>query len=509
MNLRIRANVCWIERTIASCIALRSVLVVSGSLLLASCAVGPNYSKPTEDAGSYLPDAADTRSVPLRLREQRLITGAEVAADWWTAFQSRALNALIKESIDRNPSLEAADAAVRVAQFNARAQRGLYFPQVAASTAPSSQLLSNNFPSDPATQTSYSLYTHSLTVSFVPDVWGGNFRAVENLDAFADQQYFQLQAAYLTLTSNIAAGAIQEASLRGQIDATRRIITIEKRLLDILRRQFDLGQIARADVLAQEAALAQAEQSLPPLEKQLAQQRDLLTALAGRNSEDEVPHQFDLAHLKLPRSLPLVLPSVLVERRPDIQAAAANLHGAGALVGVAIAARLPNITVAGTGGSSAYKLAETFTPGTNFYTVAATLSQPIFDGMTLYHRQKAAEAALDQAKAQYRSAVITALQNVADALRALQFDEQAVQASIRAENAAKASLDIVEKQLNAGQVNQLAVLNSQQTYLIASISLVQARANRLADTAALFMALGGGWPAGCITSDWRECTAAN
>ena len=354
-------------------------------------------------------------------------------------------------------------------------------------------------------QTQYTLVTNQLTVSFVPDIWGGNFRAVENLDAVTEQQLFQLEAAYLTLTSNVVTAAIQEASLRGQIAATQRIIGIERNLLDILKRQFSFGQAAQADVLAQDAALAQAEELLPPLEKQLAQQRDLLTALAGQLSADEILQKFDLAHFKLPANLPISLPSKLVDQRPDVRAAEANMHAASAQVGVTIAARLPNLVLSANGGSTAYNFAQSFTPGTGFYTLAASATAPIFDGFTLYNKQKAAEAALDQAEAQYRATVITAFQNVADALRALQSDARAVKAARRAEDTAKASLDIVQKQLNAGQVNQLAVLNAQQTYLTASVVRVQTDASRLVDTAALFMALGGGWPVACTTPVWREC----
>ena len=307
--------------------------------------------------------------------------------------------------------------------------------------------------------------TNQLTVSFVPDIWGGNFRAVENLDATTEQQLFQLEAAYLTLTSNVVTAAIQEASLRGQIEATQRIIAIERHLLDILKRQQSFGQAAQADVLAQDAALAQAEQLLPPLEKQLAQQRDLLTALAGQYAADEIRQKFDLAHLKLPTNLPISLPGKLVDQRPDVRAAEANMHSAAAQIGVAIAARLPNITLSANGGSASFNWPQTFAPGTGFFTLGAAAAAPIFDGLTLYHKQKAAEAALEQAEAQYRATVITAFQNVADALRALQADAKAMRAARRAEDTAKASLDIVEKQLNEGQVNQLAVLNAQQTYL--------------------------------------------
>ena len=445
-----------------------------------------------------------------KVPSQHFVTGEGVSARWWAAFRSKPLNDLIRDAVNHNPNLQAAEAAIKVANYNALAQRGLWAPQITGNSTTSQILQSNagtvfGAPLDSVPQTQFSLVTHQLTVSFVPDIWGGNFRAVENLDAVTEQQLFQLEAAYLALTSNVVTAAVQEASLRGQIAETKRVIGIERHLLDILRRQFDAGQAAKADVLAQEAALAAAEQLLPPLEKQLAQQRDLLTALAGRLSADEVAQKFELSHMKLPANLPISLPSKLVDQRPDVRAAEAAMHAASAQIGVAIAARLPNFTISANGGTSGNNFAQSFAPGTGFYTVAAAVTAPIFDGFTLYNKQKAAEAALDQAEAQYRAIVITAFQNVADALRALQADARATQAAVHAEETAKASLDIVEKQLNAGQVNLLAVLNAQQTYLTAVVIRVQAEANRRSDTAALFMALGGGWPVTCMTPVWREC----
>jgi NodT family efflux transporter outer membrane factor (OMF) lipoprotein len=494
-----------------------AVVSAAGALVLSAvisgCAVGPNFlPAPAPDANGYLPgklaSPAAGRSGP-HVAGQHFVSGADVSARWWAAFKSQPLNDLIKQSVDHNPNLQAAEAAIKIAQYNALAQRGFFFPQLTGDSTSQKFLIANpgQIPPIPTTgpQSVYTLFTNQLTVSFTPDIWGGNLRAVENLDAVTEQQMFQLEAAYLTLTSNVVTAAIQEASLRGQIAATRRIIGIERNLLDILKRQFNFGQAAQADVLAQDAALAQAEQLLPPLEKQLAQQRDLLTSLAGRLSVDEIAQKFDLAHLKLPTNLPVSLPSRLVDQRPDVRAAEANMHSASAQVGVAIAARLPNIVLSANGGSTAYNFAQSFAPGTGFYTLGAAATAPIFDGFTLYNKQKAAEAALDQAEAQYRATVITAFQNVADALRALQTDTRAVQAAVRAETAAKASLDIVQQQLNAGQVNQLAVLNAQQTYLTAAVVRVQTDANRLSDTAALFMALGGGWPAACTTPDWRQC----
>jgi len=482
--------------------------------LAVSGCVGPNFVPPAAPAvDGYLPGKlASPRPMPggPKVPSQHFVTGEGVSARWWAAFRSKPLNDLIRDAVNHNPNLQAAESAIKVANYNALAQRGLWAPQITGNSATSQILQSNagtvfGAPLDSVPQTHFSLVTHQLTVSFVPDIWGGNFRAVENLDAVTEQQLFQLEAAYLALTSNVVTAAVQEASLRGQIAETKRVIGIERHLLDILRRQFDAGQAAKADVLAQEAALAAAEQLLPPLEKQLAQQRDLLTALAGRLSADEVAQKFELSHMKLPANLPISLPSKLVDQRPDVRAAEAAMHAASAQIGVAIAARLPNFTISANGGTSGNNFAQSFAPGTGFYTVAAAVTAPIFDGFTLYNKQKAAEAALDQAEAQYRAIVITAFQNVADALRALQADARATQAAVHAEETAKASLDIVEKQLNAGQVNLLAVLNAQQTYLTAVVIRVQAEANRRSDTAALFMALGGGWPVTCMTPVWREC----
>jgi NodT family efflux transporter outer membrane factor (OMF) lipoprotein len=482
------------------------------SLVVSGCAVGPNFSPPpAPDVDRYTKEPISSPNAgpgAPHVAGQHFVTGADVSLRWWTAFRSRPLDELIRLSVDHNPSLQAAEAAIKVAQFNALAQRGLFLPQIGANYSPSIQQVSGEVNSGPGGQSAavFPLHTAQLDVSFVPDIWGQNVRAVESLDALSEQQLFELEAAYLTLTANVVTAAIQEASLRGQIVATERIVKLERGILDILKNQFNLGQAAQVDVLQQEAALAQAEETLPPLEKQLAIQRDLLTALAGQFSADEILEKFNLNQLALPANLPVSLPSTLIRQRPDVRAAEAFLHSQSALVGVAIAARLPNFTISGNAGASAFNLADLFMPGTSYYFLGLSATQPIFDGLTLYHKQKAAEAALDQADALYRQAVVTALQNVTDALRSLQADARAMKAAVKAEVATKASLDIIQKQLVLGQVNQVAVLNAQQAYLSAAIIRVQTQATRLSDTAALFMALGGAWPSNCPLNDWRKCT---
>jgi NodT family efflux transporter outer membrane factor (OMF) lipoprotein len=468
------------------------------ALMLGGCAVGPDFVTPAPpDVTGYTPEplgritaAAATQSGAA----QRFAPARDLPGQWWTLFHSHALNALVDKTLAANADLQAAQAALRVARENVYAQHGALFPSVDANVSGIRQLPAIGGPSDVgADMPAFNLFTTQLNISYSPDVFGGTRRSIEALAAQADSQRFALEATYLTLTSNLAGAAVQEASLRGQIAATQSIIKIERDILDLLRSQRGLGAIANADVVAQEAALAQAEQALPPLRKQLAQQRNLLAALSGGFPSQQLPQQFVLAELRLPRDLPVSLSSQLVEQRPDIRAAEANLQAASAQIGVAIANRLPNITLTATAGSTAVAVEQLFTPGNQFWTIAGAAAQPIFHGGTLLHRELAAKATYDQAAAQYRSTVITAFQNVADALRAIQADAVALQKAAASERAAARSFEIARHRLELGDINYVILLNAQQTYQQALISLVQARAARFADTVALFQALGGGW----------------
>ena len=456
---------------------------------LAGCSVGPDFKLPEPPpVAGYLP-GGDRQ--PGRI----FVAGGDIPARWWEGFRSRHLNELIELGIAHNADLKAAEAAVRVAQANTLAQRGALFPQVAANWNSSGQqtptaALQTNAANNAA---AYSLHTAQVTVAYALDAWGGTRRQIESLEAQAEAAAFQREAVYLTLTSNIALAAIQEASLRGQIAATRRLIGLQTRLLENLRRQNNLGQIGMQDVLVQETAAAQARMLLPPLVRQLEQQRHLLAVLTGRFPSEETAATFELGSFRLPRRLPLSLPADLVCQRPDVRAAAANVHAANAQVGVAIANRLPQITLSGNDGSTGLAISKLFSSGTNAWLMAANVVQPVFDGGTLRHRQQGAEEALVQSVELYRSVVLTAFQNVADALRALQADARALSAAAAAEEAAQRSFDLVRRQLERGQVSLPILLSAQQAYLQTSLARVQAEAARLADTVALFQALGGGW----------------
>ncbi|HYA87308.1 MAG TPA: efflux transporter outer membrane subunit [Nitrospirota bacterium] len=466
--------------------------------LLSGCAVGPDFRRPAPPpVGSYTTQPLSATSSTAGVaggEEQRFAAGKDISQQWWALFKSPPLNALIEKSLKANPTIDAAKAALRQARENVSAQIGYYYPTVQANYSASRAHDSGAVSPVPISgEEPYTLHTAQVTVGFVPDVFGGNRRLVESLRAQADFQRFQLEAAYITLSSNVVATAIQEASLRSQISATLSVIEIETKMLEVLRRQFALGYVAGLDVAAQEAALAQVQQTLPPLRKQLAQTRDLLTALAGRFPNEEMEEKFELEALSLPQELPVSLPSKLVEQRPDVRAAEEQLHSASAQVGVATAAMLPQFNIGANWGSTAAQFSQLFTSDMIVWSIIGSAAQNIFDGGTLIHRKRAAEAGLDQASAQYRSTVIAAFQNVADTLHALQSDADTMKAAAAFEQAARRSLDLSRRQFELGYVNYLSLLSAEQAYRQAVSNLVQAKANRFADTAALFMALGGGW----------------
>jgi len=471
---------------------------ISVVLFTTGCVVGPKFKKPpAPDVSGYTPAPITTTSATPNVlggEAQTLVEKRDIPGDWWTLFHSKPLNDLIERALKTNPDLKAAQAALLVARENVLAQRGAYYPSVSGSFSATRAKTSNELSPVPnASVFEYSLFTPDVSVSFVPDVFGLNRRTVEGLKAQQEQARFALAATHITLSSNVAAAAIQEASLRAQIAATNELITINTNMLEILRSQYAKGYASELDVAAQESQLAQVAATLPPLLKQLAQQRDLLAVLAGGFPSTDFPEKFELSNLTLPQELPVTLPSQLVEQRPDVRQAEENLHFASAQIGVARANRLPSFNLTGDLGSMALAISKVFNAGNGFRDVGAGVTQPIFEGGTLLHRERAARAAYVQADEQYRSTVLTAFQNVADTLNALQQDADGLKSASASKDAAAITLDLAKKQYQSGYVNYLALLSAEQAYQQAVIVLAQAQANRYADTAALFQALGGGW----------------
>ncbi len=477
----------------------RIAIVVGLAFLATGCAVGPDFHRPSIGVGDrYTHDPLPERTVGVDApggTPQHWALGQDISAQWWKAFHSEALNALIKEAFQANPSVQSAQAALRQANELVAAQRGFFAPTISASFAPTRQKnpVGTLAPTLASGIPVYSLYTTQLSVGYTLDVFGGNRRQVELLAAQAEMQRFELEATYITLSTNVVTTAVQEASLRAQIAATERMVAIETEQLQIMQREVELGAIAVSDATAQEVLLAQTAALLPPLRKQLALQRDALSALLGRLPSQEPTESFELSQFDLPADLPLSLPSRIVEQRPDVRAAEEQMHAACANVGVAIADMLPQVTFQGTLGGTATSISKMFADANKFWTLGASLSQTLFAGGTLFHRERAAVDALDEAGALYRSAVITAFQNVADTLHTLVFDADALKADLEAERSAERSLNYARKALELGSVSYLALLNAEQAYQQTVVNRVQAQASRYADTAALFQALGGGW----------------
>jgi NodT family efflux transporter outer membrane factor (OMF) lipoprotein len=466
---------------------------------LAGCAVGPDFRRPDPPAvASYtagaLPD--NTAAAPVAGGEsQRFVSGGEIPARWWELFQSQALDRWIREGLANSPTLGAAESALRRAQEFRRARAGDLLPGVDGSVSASRQKPSGaSFGAANLQINPFTLYNASVNVSYTLDLFGKTRRELEALQAQVDYQGFQLEGASLTLASNIVTAAFQEASLRGQLQATRDILATQEELLALVEKQFELGGIAKTDVLAQRASLAQSRAALPPLEKRLTQTRHLLAVLAGRfpDATADLP-EFDLKDFQLPEELPVSLPSSLARQRPDIRSAEEVLHAASATVGVATANLYPQVTLSGQYGTTAVRIGDLFGPGSAVWGFGAGLLQPIFHGGTLQANRRAEIAGFDQAAAQYRETVLQAFREVADVLRALEYDAMTLKAQSDAEAAARDTLDIATKQVRFGATSYLSLLDAQRQYHLARILLVQAQALRFADTAALFQALGGGW----------------
>lgn len=454
--------------------------------MLAGCAVGPDFERPKLDPeAGYLGSGDATAG---RTTGTSLAYGADVPARWWELFRNKDLDALMKQAIENNPDLDAARATLKQANETALAAGGSLFPSLSLS--------GNATRADSTGSTNvgiYTLYSAAPSLSYPLDIFGGTRRSVEAAQAAAEAQGFTAEATYLTVTSSLARAVIQEASYREQIAASQEVIASYKELLGVLNNQVSIGTAARANVLQQQAALAQAQASLPALQKALALQQNTIAALIGDFPNQYASRKFRIAGLGLPHALPLSVPSALVEQRPDIRAAEAQLHRASAEIGVATAAMLPQLTLSASLPTSAAELGDLFASTTTGWSIAAGVAQPIFRGGTLVHNKRAAEAAYEAALANYRSSVLAAFRDVANALRALQHDRQALAGYLAAEKAAKESLDLSQTLFKAGTASYTDVLTAQSTYQSARLARASAEASRYLDAVALFEALGGGW----------------
>lgn len=465
-------------------------------IALAGCTLGPDFVRPevAADAGYSTHNLTTTARADIDAggAAQRLIAGMDIPGQWWTLFRSPELNALVEEALRANPDISAAQAALRQANEQVYVDQASLFPVLNGNLSKTRQKVSGTT-SGTASSPILTLSSASLSVSYAPDVFGGTRRQIESSTAQAEYQRFQLEATYLTLSTNVVNTAVSLASLRDQIAATGQIIQLQSDQLDLLQAQRRLGAIADTDVLTQQTALAQTRATLAPLQKQLAQTRNQLMAYLGRFPNQDKGERFNLASLHLPQELPVSLPSAIVEQRPDVRSAQAQLHEASANIGVAVANQLPQFSITGSLGSTVASGSTLFSAGSGVWSLAGAIAQPLFDAGALEHRKRAAVAAYDQSAAQYRGTVLAAFQDVANALRALEADAEALKQQVAAEQSAQASLALVQAQYRLGAVAYINLLTAQKTYQNTVLSRVQAQAVRYSDTAALFQALGGGW----------------
>jgi NodT family efflux transporter outer membrane factor (OMF) lipoprotein len=466
--------------------------------VLCGCTVGPDFHAPAApDTDRYVAGAplqsvgASGSGAPV----QTLIADQDIPAQWWSLFHSAQLDTLVRTALHDSPTIAAATAALRSAQEGYVAQRGAsVFPQADAQfvgqreAAPGAAF---GFPQ--AGTSTFTLFDAAVNVSYKFDLVGATRRQLEALAAQTQYQRWQLEAARLTLAANVVTTVITAASLNDQIAATLDILGTERDQLSIVQRQHNAGATPQSDVLTQQANVAALEASVPTLQKSLAQTGHRLAVLTGQTPDHAATEGLTLGALTLPTELPVSLPAKLVRQRPDVLASESQLHQASAQAGVATANLYPQLNLSGSIGSETTSISDLFGPGTTAWNIGGTLLQPLFHGGELRAKRRQAFDDLDQATAQYRGTVLSALEDVADTLRALQDDALTLQAARNAEAAAHQGLDITRRQYQAGGTAYVNLLVAQRQDAEARLTRIQAEMARFTDSAALLQALGGGW----------------
>ncbi|MBV8854635.1 MAG: efflux transporter outer membrane subunit [Sinobacteraceae bacterium] len=486
-------------RTASRCLVAANLLTSAAFLAIAGCAVGPDFHTPAAPKATHYTQGTPpevTQEAPVSGgNAQHFITDRDIPGDWYSLFQSASLDELVRQALRDSPNVEAAEAALRSAHYTYIAERGaLLLPGADGQFQVQREKLPGVAFGNPAIPAqTFTLYNATVNVTYRVDLFGASRRQLEQLRAQSDYQRWQLEAASLTLTGNVVTTAFDIASLREQLTAVKDVVGKETELYRVVQRQFEAGGVSKADVLSQQSQLAQAQALVPGLEEALAQAQHRLAVLAGRSPDDESLPSFELEGFALPTELPVSVPAKLVRQRPDVRSAEALLEQASAAVGVATANLYPQLNLSGSIGSESLKVSGLFAAGTGAWTAGGALLQPLFHGGELRYRRKAAIADLQKADANYRQAVLAAMQQVADTLRALEADARNLNAQVEAEKAAGDALAIARKQLQVGGISYITVLNAERLYLQARQNRVQAQAARYADSAALFQALGGGW----------------
>lgn len=476
---------------------LHAATAAALALTLSACAVGPEFQRPAppeERAWSDVAYPGETVSAPTAGGEtQRLQLGLDVPADWWLAFGNEALARRVGDALAHSPDLDAARATLRQARALVDAAVGGRWPSIDAGAGVTRQQVNTaSFGSPGQDAPPFTLYNASVDVGYTVDIFGGVARTIQARAAEADFARFQLNAAALALATNVVTASIQEAALREQIRAQEAVIEALDEQRALVVRQREIGTRSRIDELAIASELATARSNLPALRRELEATRTQLAVYLGRTPAEAELTALELDALMLPPDLPLQLPSTVVRQRPDVLAAEASIAAATAEVGVATANLLPQLTLSGSWGVQSTSTGDLFDAGNAVWSVGANLLAPLFRGGTLRAQRRAAEAGLDLAWADYRATVLNAFKNVADALRAIELDAEVLAAQAQALENAADTLELVRTQYRTGAASYTQVLDATRTFQQARLAAIDARAARLADTAALYAALGGG-----------------
>ena len=477
------------------CMALRRAMgPVCAIVLFAGCATGPDFKAPAPPLDSGYTDASSAVLHPSYPSgaAQRIVEGVSIEARWWQAFGSAELDALIEEGLRANPTIEAAEATLRQARHLYGARAGsTRSPQVSANLSGGRKSVNNAAMGQPDGENTFNLYSASASVRYDLDLFGGNRRALEALAAQAGYTRFQLEGARLALVANLADTAISQARLTTQIAAAESILNVQMEQLDLTRRRLALGSASDVDVLALQTQIAQTRAGIPTLRNSRDQANHLLATLIGQTPAAAKIPRFTLADFKLPSELPLRVPSELVRRRPDIRASEALLRAACAEQGLAVSKLYPQISLSADIGSQALTVDNLFDPASLIWSLAGQLAQPLFN-RGLRDEARAAEAGFDVASAYYRETVLQAFRNVADVLRALDHNSQALTATTAANASAQKTLNLVNQRYAMGAANYVEVLIAQQMVESSRMDLCAAQAQRLTDTVAFFSSMGGG-----------------
>ena len=473
--------------------------LLAGALVLAAgCATGPDFPAPAAPAAAGYGAGEDAKTAEARGPggvAQHFDSAAEVPGPWWELFRSEALDADVETALTNSPTLAQALAQLRRAQAEySAAAGGLRYPAADADLSaarkkvnPEAMGMTGVPEPDP-----FSLFNASVSVSYAFDLFGKNRRTLEALKAQVDRREIELAGARQTLAANVVLAHIRLAETEKRLAVARAIVAARQEQLNIARKRWEAGGISAADLELQGLALAQAQAAMPQLEQQRGRLGRQLAVYLGREPAEAVKKPLELDDLRLPEEVPASLPAEVAKQRPDIRAAEAVWRQACANVGVATADLYPRIALTASLGSQTTEAGDLL-GSLNVWSVGADLMQPVFHGGELRAKRRAAVAAYDEAAAAYRETVLRGLQEVADALQALQTDARELAARSDAANHARVVLDTAAQQQEKGGLSQAALLDAKIRQLQAESDRIPAQAARLADTAALFHALGGRW----------------